>query len=193
MRSLVLGFFFCGCALSLSSDMATFLLIFKACTLLLVGVSLNFAGSLQTWAGHLLMPLVELPTPSMPLSSAGFWPCVVTLYAPKVVWVDHQHGELLPNQGENKKTLPQGTNLWSWGTIHNDVSVMFNSHFYTPISWSQFTDRLLISCKCKYIHICEGDSRITISIMVACDMASQNRLCMGPARFQTQPPSHSVC
>ena len=51
---------------------------------------------------------------------------------------------------------------------------MFNSHFCTSILWPQFTDRLLISCKCKYIHICEGGSRITISIKVVCDMASQN-------------------
>ena len=50
------------------------------------------------------MPLVELPTPSMALSLAEFCPCAMTPYAPKVVWVDCQGGELLPHHGENKKT-----------------------------------------------------------------------------------------
>ena len=105
MRSLVLSFLFCGCAWTSSSDMTTFLLIFEACTLLLlIGAPLNFAGSLWTQAGHLLMPLVELPTPSMALSLAEFCPRAMTPYAPKVVWVDCQGGELLPHHGENKKT-----------------------------------------------------------------------------------------
>ena len=98
--------------------MAVFLLIFKACTLLLVCVSLNFARSLWTQAGHLLMPLVELPTPSMPLSSAGFWPYVMTPYAPKVVWVDHWHAECSSYDSmlQTRKNYKRETGLSSTAT-----------------------------------------------------------------------------
>ena len=61
--SLVLGFFFLGCALSSSSVMTAVLQTFEACTLLPVSASLYFAGSLQTQAGHSLIPLVEPTTP----------------------------------------------------------------------------------------------------------------------------------